>query len=244
MPPRKYLTIQEFAKKCGVSISAVHAAKKKSLKKATRRRNGKYSINPEHPAAVEYYNQKIHEYDTGTKKNPVNCDNETKHVRYPDQEVKPVENPASKSDEIISSGKKISDYVARVETEKKLLENVTLKEIVMYHKTIKGYGAHVKVLKDIADFHNKDLLARQRRGELIERKGLGSTLIGLVDQAFNRLVGEMPVSVVPELIALAQTNSDTVQGDIVKLIQNHISQTLKDAKNQIKNKLEKVKSEV
>jgi len=81
------------------------------------------------------------------------------------------------------------------------LGELTLREAVDRFGTFQAMNAVVKSLRDFAVMKDKEAVSAKRRGLLVERELVITTLLPLVELAFGRLVSEAPGALAEQVIA-------------------------------------------
>ncbi len=113
------------------------------------------------------------------------------------------------------------------------LEGLTLREIVMRYGTIDGFKRFVETLKQIGDYKLKELNMQTKRGDLIQRDKVAGSVFPVIEVAFGRLVNDVPVALVPELIARVESGGDDTAEDVRRLIHDANARVLKSAKSSL-----------
>ena len=152
-----------------------------------------------------------------------------KVVKKPLESLKVVEEAVEAQDipdEYITEEIKFSD-----------IEDLTVRQVVAKHGGIAGFKLYIDALRGMADWKNKELKFRERRGELVEKNPLADTLFSLLDLSFQRIVRDFPGSMAPQLKAMALSLGDDAVLKMSDLMKKDLSQIIKSCKAKVNREL-------
>ena len=114
---------------------------------------------------------------------------------------------------------------------------MTLRELVGKFGNLAAVREGVRALKDFADMQVKQQLAATRRRDLVDRRAVEVVFVPLVDLAFKRLIGEMPVALRQQIVARVLAGGDDLATDVEELIRRETGNILEDCKAAVLDEL-------
>jgi hypothetical protein len=239
MGTRELITKAEFSKLAGVTPTAIAKACKpgRGLHKATVGDGRKMRIDPNHPAATAYL-------DDRTQKGPkvmvlVNGGEELPYDEYMEQlESGPKLSGASGAKE---SRKALSLYnidPADVPDNMQDFADMTIREVVTKFGTDYRMVDYLRALKEIETIDERRIKSAKMRGELVHRDLVSKGVLEPIDSAHRKMLTDGAKTIARRSVAMVGAGKDA--DDLEKFIAEQISSFIKPAKAKIKRALENV----
>ena len=125
---------------------------------------------------------------------------------------------------------------AAIEGEIRKYWDYTLGDIVAKFGTMPAFASMLQAADKVESIHARRLEADRKTGELISRGFVKKNILGLVEQIFQRLLAEMPVSLATEVHTMCSTGAtlEEVQQAIHDGVARELKTIKRDAKKEIK----------
>jgi hypothetical protein len=239
MGTRQLITKKHFAEIAGVSTAAITKATKpgKLLHKATVGEGTKMRIDPNHPAAKEYLDDRKQKGPKVTVS--VNGGEELPYDEYMEQlEAGPKPAGAAGAKE---SRKRISLYnidPADVPDNMRDFADMTIREVVAKFGTDYRMVDYLRALKEIETVEERRIKSAKMRGELLHRELITKGVLEPIDTAHRKMLTDGAKTIARRSVAMIKAGKDS--DDLQKFIAEQISSFIKPAKAKIKRTLENV----
>ena len=121
------------------------------------------------------------------------------------------------------------------------LLNMPLREIVQTYGSVTNVERYAKLLKDLTTADEKDQRIQERRLVQIPKDFVTNTVFGLLETLMQKLL-DIPDRLADQVIAYVQADVTSARQRIINTLSDNISVSIADAKQQIINKIENMKS--
>ncbi len=243
----------EFANIAGVRPPSIHTAIKAKLKDAVvEKPDGSRWIEDTHPAAIRYANDFVSRRRAPKRSHPVPQQpsagaNSTKLALPPDEDplnphvpacIVPQASRDVFDDAGLGSGLGIIASATDTAAVNKLflesLADRTVQEVVDQFGEIEAVFPLAKAMKVRAEWQVKDVEAKRKRGDLIEKTFVTQVIIPLVNSAFRRLVSESPESLTAVIVARVLSGGESLHLDVKDAIRMENSGILTSLVEQVR----------
>lgn len=113
------------------------------------------------------------------------------------------------------------------------LQNMTLRQILDRWGTLPRFVSYLDAVKKMGEIHHRRTMTQERRGDLVDRTLAEITFLGVVEQAFKRLVTDIPEGLAVEVLARAQAGGPDARLDVLEIIRSANGRALKSAKDKV-----------
>jgi hypothetical protein len=230
-----------FAEMVGVTLAAVSTAcSDRSKSKLSAALVGKL-INANHPSALLYTKTQHERRSRSAKKlsdskKPkvntavVNTKRKQKHHRNDGQGFD--SDPSQGKDSVYPT---ITIQGEEIPPEEWL--DMPLISVVQRFGTAPQFRDWVAATKQLISITKEFINVKQARGEYMSRDHVARYVIPLVDNAFNRLVGDLPENVTTQIYGMVQSGAE--EHEVKAYLRENISKTIKDVKQQVITEMDK-----
>jgi hypothetical protein len=239
MGKRELVTKAIFADIAGVTPTAITKACKpgKGLAKATVGEGVKMRVDPNHPAAVAYIEDRIQKGPKVTVS--INGGEEIPYSEYTEGlESTPRPTGAGAAKE---SRKRVSMYnidASEVPDNMQDFADLTIREVVTKFGTDYRMVDYLRALKEIETIDERRIKSAKARGELVHRDLILKGVIEPIDSAHRKMLTDGAKTIARRSVAMIGAGRDV--DDIEKFIAEQLSSFIKPAKAKIKRALENV----
>lgn len=239
MGKRELLTKSDFAKLAGVTAAAITKACKpgNGLAKATVGGGVRMRVDPNHPAAVAYLDDRIQKGPRITVS--VNGGEDIPYDEYLEQAegtLKPTGAGAAKE-----SRKRVSQYnidPADVPDNMQDFADMTIRDVVFKFGTDYRMVDYLRALKEIETIDANRVKNAKARGELVHRDLITRGVLDPIDSAHRKMLTDGAKTIARRAVAMIGAGRDA--DELEKFIAEQLSSFIRPAKAIIKRALENV----
>lgn len=120
---------------------------------------------------------------------------------------------------------------------------MTLREAVDIFGGLQALADAVKAQKYFAELKLREVETAKKRGVLVDRKLLTVVLMPLIELAFKRLVGEVPMALTERLVARVISGGVDMKNDVENLMRDEIGGVLESMRDSVVIELQKIEEE-
>jgi hypothetical protein len=239
MGNRELISKAQFAIIANVTTTAISKACKpgKGLHKATVGEGRKQRIDPNHPAALAYLDDRKQKGPKVTVS--VNGGEELPYEDYVEQ-LEAGQKPAGAAG-AKESRKRNSLYnidPAEVPDNMLAFADMTIREAVNKFGTDYRMVDYLRALKEIETIEERRIKSAKMRGELVHRELITKGVLDPIDTAHRKMLTDGAKTIARRSVAMIKAGKDS--DDLQKFIAEQISSFIKPAKAKIKRTLENV----
>lgn len=122
------------------------------------------------------------------------------------------------------------------ENKAKLMQDMTLKQLLRTFGTIDNVERYSKILRDLSTADEREQKTQERRLEQIPRDFVVQNLFGYVDQLMNQLL-DVPESVCDQIVAVLTAGGDDMRVNVIHILSDNLTRCISGAKEHITNEI-------
>jgi hypothetical protein len=113
-----------------------------------------------------------------------------------------------------------------------LLE-MPLRDILARYGTLPRFVSYLDAVKKMEEIDHRRTMTQERRGDLVNRHLMAAAFTAVVEQAFKRLVTDIPEGVAVDVVARAQSGGPDARIDVLEIIRGANAKALKSCKAKV-----------